>query len=309
MKTTIASFPSQDITAGKIANDLWIGRTNISHGEFSDWTPEINISNTRENVKWKALFYLWDITNIKKDLFDNMSAIHALVWNYTERIDIILPYYSVGTMERVDYDGQVATAKVLARLLSSTPSAKWSKPTFHSFDIHDLHERFYTNDSVYFEEHTTVDFIKNELEKMNNPAVAFPDAWAKKRFQKYFSDYEIIECIKERDWDKRYVRIKEWDAEWRNIIIVDDLVQSWGTLIKCADALRNVWANSVSAFAPHAVCPNDSHIKVADNFDTFYTTNTIPDRIEKYSWISNIEVFDMKEMYQEIIENEMGYLN
>lgn len=307
MKNTISSFSTQDKIAVEISNDLDIWRSFIDYWNFNDWWPEIMLDNPKDKIEWKNVTYLWDISTQDK-FFSNISAFQAITWYYAEKINIILPYFPVWTMERVDKEWQVATAMVMARLFDSTPSANWWKAVFHFFDIHDLHERFYHNDNVAFKLHTTMSLIKERIKWMENIAIAFPDAWAKKRFKKDFELYDLIECSKERDWDKRIIRITEWDSKGKNVIIVDDLIQSGTTLINCGAKLREWWAKSVSCYVPHAVCPNNSHIKIAENFDTFYTTNSIPDRKEKFADVSNIEVFDMIDLYKELIEREIGFL-
>lgn len=307
MKNTIASFSSQDETADKISKDLDIWRSPINYWNFDDGWDEIVIDKPKENIEWQWVFYLWDIST-KPKYVDNVETFQAITGYYAERINVILPFFPVGTMERVDHEWQVATAVTMARVLDSTPQAEWWKAKFHFFDIHNLDERFYHNDNVSFKLHTTMNMFIDKVKHIPDLAFAFPDAWAKKRFKKYFDWYELIECSKERNWEERIIRIVEWNSEWKNVIIVDDLIQSGTTLINCGSKLREWWAKSVSAYAPHAVCPNDSHIKVADNFDTFYTTNTIPDKLDKFKNISNIEVFDMVELYKELINREIGYL-
>ncbi|RWV85518.1 hypothetical protein GW17_00052683, partial [Ensete ventricosum] len=70
--------------------------------------------------------------------------------------------------------------------------------------------------------------------------IAFPDDGAWKRFHKQLMHFpmvdcwtETIVCAKVREGDKRIVRIKEGNPEGRHVVIVDDLVQSGGTLIEC----------------------------------------------------------------------------
>jgi phosphoribosylpyrophosphate synthetase len=53
----------------------------------------------------------------------------------------------------------------------------------------------------------------------------------------------------------------------RHCLIVDDLVQSGGTLIECAAVLRKAGATKVSAYVTHAVFPNDSYKKFLDQPD------------------------------------------
>ncbi|GER49320.1 ribose-phosphate pyrophosphokinase [Striga asiatica] len=63
--------------------------------------------------------------------------------------------------------------------------------------------------------------------------VAFPDDGAWKRFHKLFDHFPMVICNKVREGDKRIVRIKEGNPAGCHVVIVDDLVQSGGTLIEC----------------------------------------------------------------------------
>lgn len=93
--------------------------------------------------------------------------------------------------------------------------------------------------------------------------------------------YGIVTCGKTRDGDKRVVTIQDGDCKGKNVIIVDDLVQTGGTLYECGLALKAAGANSVNAFVAHGVFPNQSwkrFMKSGDRgcFDRFYLTNSIP---------------------------------
>lgn len=61
-------------------------------------------------------------------------------------------------------------------------------------------------------------------------------------------------CTKVRDGAKRIVRIKEGDAKGRHVVIVDDLVQSGGTLIECHSVLTQHGAAHGEAFRIHVYC-------------------------------------------------------
>tara|TARA_B110000208_G_C11751486_1_gene423619 strand:- start:56 stop:559 length:504 start_codon:yes stop_codon:yes gene_type:complete len=114
-------------------------------------------------------------------------------------------------------------------------------------------------------------------------AIAFPDAGAAKRFGKKFAAYDIITCAKVRTADNkgRVVTVAEGDPAGKNVLIVDDLVRTGGTLAECGKALRAMGANTVDAFCTHAVFPKLSWQRFLSGgdraiFDKFYVTNSIP---------------------------------
>ena len=89
-----------------------------------------------------------------------------------------------------------------------------------------------------------------------------PDDGAAKRFKDLFTDelealpgLTIVICGKVRDGDRRIVRVQDGDPRDQNVVIVDDLVQTGGTLYECGVALRALGARSVSAFVAHGVFP------------------------------------------------------
>lgn len=85
------------------------------------------------------------------------------------------------------------------------------------------------------------------------PLSAFPDDGAAKRFGSMFKGlgYEIVTCGKTRDGEKRVVTIQDGNTKGKHVVIVDDLVQTGGTLFECGVALKNAGALSVSAFVAH----------------------------------------------------------
>lgn len=93
---------------------------------------------------------------------------------------------------------------------------------------------------------------------------------------------ETIICGKTRgEGDKRTVVIQDGDSNGKHIVIVDDLVQTGGTLFESCKVLKELGAKSVSAFVSHAVFPDDSWKRFNAGgdracFDKFWVTNSIP---------------------------------
>jgi len=115
-------------------------------------------------------------------------------------------------MERVDEEGQIATAMSFARLLSSTPLTLSGPSKLLIYDIHALQNRFYFSDNVIPLLVSAVPLFLHALETRHskeNVVIAFPDDGACKRFGSKFNRYNVVICNKVRENDKRIVKIKE----------------------------------------------------------------------------------------------------
>lgn len=254
---------------------------NIQWENFPDGWPKLMIESVaccRESeVVFLASF------DQPADVLTQLGVIYALPRYLAERLTVILPFFSTGTMERVDNEGEIATAKTLARMLSNIPPCVGGTPQLIIYDIHALAERFFFGDNIIPRLESAVPSLISALHDLTSPPVAivFPDEGAWKRFGKQFKGFKHVICQKVRDGEKRVVTIKEGDPRGLHAVIVDDLVQTGGTLEECRKALVSAGAAMVSAFVTHAVFPNESWRQFIgreprDSFANFWTTDSCP---------------------------------
>ena len=208
----------------------------------------------------------------------------------------------------VDEEGRVATANTYSMLLSSLPSI--GKPTkIMIYDIHALQNRFYFHNSALASLHTATTLLFDRLKTTNISCVAFPDDGAAKRFGKFFhkAGFEVIICGKVRDGEKRIVRINEGQPSGKEIVIVDDLVQTGGTLAECGEVLLREGASKVSAYVTHAVFPNKAWKRFSNKhagdraiFDRIWITNSIPVTTNE---LPNDDVFEVLDLLPLILKD------
>lgn len=257
----------------------------ISWGKFADGTDNITISGFHprnhiagEHVLFFASFHNNDVT------LSQISVLVTLLQSFIESLTIVLPFYPVGTNERVEVEGKVATANTYATLFSNLPSV--GRPTrIMIYDIHALQNRFYFHGSVTPSLHTCLPLLFARLNTMGVRCACFPDEGAAKRFGIIFREagWEVVVCGKIRDGDTRRVTVQDGQPEGKDVVIVDDLVQTGGTLYECALALKAKGAMQVHAFAAHAVFPNSSWQAFSRTnggskaiFEKFFVTNSVP---------------------------------
>jgi ribose-phosphate pyrophosphokinase len=256
--------------------------------QFEDGFPNLFIQHV-ESLRGRHVVFLASFLNYSS-LLAQLSVIYALPRYLAKSLILVLPYFPTGTMERVECEGDIATASTLARLLSAIPLTQRGASKLIIYDIHTLQNRFYFGDNVV---PLLVSGVPLLIEKLRTThveedvVIAFPDEGACKRFGKAFGNsWELVICTKVREGDKRIVTIKEGDVTGKHVFIIDDLVKTGGTLIECKQALLTKGAAKVSAFVTHAVFPLESWRRFTDPkegevpFTHFYTTNSCPEVAE-----------------------------
>lgn len=231
----------------------------INWRKFADGFPNLFIPNAH-GIRGQHVAFLASFSS-PAVIFEQLSIIYALPRMFISSFTLVLPFFPTGSFERMEEEGDVATAFTLARILSNIPLSRGGPTSLVIFDIHALQERFYFGDSVlpYFE--SGIPLLKERLTQLpdsGNIMIAFPDDGAWKRFNKLLQCYPMVVCTKVREGDQRFVRIKEGDPAGRHVVIVDDLVQSGGTLIECQKALAAHGAARISAYVTHGVFPKSS---------------------------------------------------
>lgn len=253
--------PSCQDLAEKIAaesSDITLG--HVSWGTFNDGFPNVFVKDAlhirNRNVAFLASFHNPSV------IFEQLSVIYALPRLFIGSFTVLLPFFPTGTLERVEAEGEVATAFSLARMLSNIPLTRGGPASVVIFDIHALQERFYFGDGVLPLFESGIPLLIERLRQLDDVAavtIAYPDEGAWKRFHYQFAGFPEVICTKVRDGDKRIVRLKEGECHARHVVIVDDLVQSGGTLIECGRLLHSLGAAHVSAYVTHAVFPHESY--------------------------------------------------
>ena len=118
-----------------------------------------------------------------------------------------MPYFPVGTMERIAEKGEIATAKYFADIMSHLPPGRQGKTSIHTFDIHALVERFlFDSFTVNLETHTALNHL-DDIAK--DKVIVFPDEGACKLFGKDFPNHEIIILSKKREGNERIMSIMQ----------------------------------------------------------------------------------------------------
>ena len=240
----------------------------------ADGTPNIFIHDLKKLKNNHVLFLASHHSFQAK--YMQLAVMYALTRSKIRTLTVSLPFIDTATMERVTREGEVATADVDAWLFSSLP--RFGSPVeIIVYDLHTLQNQFYFHDGAVLTMVSGMNILKKRLTNMDNITICFPDAGAEKRFSSMFDGYPHIICKKVREGDGRKVTIASGDPTGRHVIIVDDMVQTGGTLLECQAELKRRGADKISAYVTHAIFPKESWRKFINaGFTHFFVTNSFP---------------------------------
>ncbi|EPS66135.1 hypothetical protein M569_08642, partial [Genlisea aurea] len=270
---------------------------------FDDGFPNLFINNA-ENIRGQHVAFLASFSSTSV-IFEQLSVIYALPMLFAASFTVILPFFPTGSFERIEEEGDVATAFTLARMLSNVPISRGGPTSLVIYDIHALQERFYFGDKILPVFESGIPLLKRRLQQLpdaDKVVVAFPDDGAWKRFHKLLDHFPMVICNKVREGEKRIVRIKEGDPSGFHVVIVDDLVQSGGTLIECQKVLAKQGAAKVSAYVTHGVFPKRSWERFVHGgtfqgeallFSRFWITDSCPNTVKAVEGKAPFEVLSL----------------
>lgn len=301
--TILFYHPSMSQLAESIARESDVPLGEILWDKFPDGWPNLFIRDV-QRVRQQKVVFLASFES-PASVIEQFAVIDAIPRYFAASLQIVLPFFPVGTMERIDRDGEVPTAVAMSRLLSSASPCRPSGPTLiTTFDIHALQERFYFGDMVIADLRSAIPLLKDKLAEMEtgNLAVAFPDAGARKRFGHLFPESPLILCEKRREGDTRKVHITEGDPGGADVVIVDDLIQTGGTMVDAARALKDAGARTISAYATHGVFPHEAWQRFTnDLFDKVWVTDSCPRTVEQIKVRPPFEVVSLAPLIAECL--------
>ncbi|KAG5579103.1 hypothetical protein H5410_049730 [Solanum commersonii] len=288
--------------ARKIASESdYIILHSINWRSFADGFPNLFINNAHD-IRGQHVAFLASFSS-PAVIFEQLSVIFALPRLFVASFTLVLPFFPTGTFERMEEEGDVATAFTMARIISNIPISRGGPTSLVIYDIHALQERFYFGDHVLPLFETGIPLLKQRLQQLPDSekiVIAFPDDGAWKRFHKQLVHYPTVICTKVREGDKRIVRLKEGNPAGCHVVIVDDLVQSGGTLIECQKVLAAHGASKVSAYVTHGIFPNRSWERFLHKtdgsekaFTYFWTTDSCPHTVKAVANNAPFEVISL----------------
>ena len=290
----IASGRSNVQLAEKIAKHLGMELSPTSIRNFSDGEIWVKFE---ENIRGVDLFIIQSTIAPSENIMELLMLIDAAKRASAKRITAVIPYFGYARQDRKDQPRVSLTAKLIANLLEKAGANRVITVDLHSSQIQGFFD--IPVDHLYASPVLTKELRKLLIEPF---AVAAPDVGGVKTARNYSSKLggSLVLVDKRRPaHNEAEITTIIGDVENKNVLLVDDMIDTGNTFVKCAEALKTRGALNVYGAVVHPVFSGTALEKIEKSFgiDKLLVTDSIHLKQE----VTKIKVISISELISESI--------
>ena len=267
--------------------------------KFSDGEFQVSI---KETVRGCEVFLIQSTPPPIDNLMELLLMIDAAKRASAKRIIAVIPYFGWARQDRKDQPRVAIGAKLIANLLEAAGVDRIMTMDLHADQI----QGFFEVPVDHLFASTLFAPVLQQM-KLDNLIIAAPDAGGSKRANAYakYLNVDLALCYKQR---KKANEIENMtiigDVKGKDVVIVDDMVDTAGTLTKSAKLFIEHGANSVRAFCTHAVLSGPAYERIEKSLlKELVVTDTIPLKEES----SKIRVISVAEMFGDVMRKHVSF--
>ena len=259
-----------------------------------------------ESVRGATVFLIQSTFPPAENLMELLLCIDAAKRASADKVIAVIPYFGWARQDRKDKPRVSIGAKLAANLLRAAGADRVMTCDLHADQIQGFFD--FPVDHVYASK-VFIPAIK--AMKIPELAIAAPDMGGAKRANAYAKDLRcpVVICHKSRARANVVSKITAiGEVEGKNIIIVDDMIDTAGTLCKAADVLMDMGAASVRACATHGILSGPAFENInASKLKEVFITDTIPLPEDPAIDTRKIKVLSMTGTFVSIIRKVYNY--
>jgi len=249
-----------------------MGNVHFEHYSDGEFQPSFE-----ESVRGKRVFLVGSTHPSSENLMEMLLMLDAAKRASARHITAVLPYFGWARQDRKDKPRVPIGAKMIAKLLEAAGATRIITMDLHADQIQGFFEKPVDH---LFASSIFLPYI--ESLSLDNLTVASPDMGGSKRAYAYskYLESDVVICYKQRAKANVIAHMELiGEVEGRNVILVDDMVDTAGTLTKAADLMIERGALSVRAVCTHALLSGNAYERIEKSqLKELIVTDSIPAR-------------------------------
>jgi len=281
--------------AEKIAQSYGLNLGNVIVSSFSDGEFQPSFEET---VRGKKVFIIQSTPPPFDILLELLLMIDAAKRASAKQIIAVIPYFGMARQDRKDKPRVPIGAKLIANLLSSAGATRIMTMDLHADQIQGFFE---VPVDHLFASTIFIPYIKSL--KLKNLVIASPDIGGSKRANIYAKhlNCEMVICYKNRKKANVVDSMKIiGDIKNKNVILIDDMMDTGGTMCKASELMISNGAHSVRAICTHAILSGNAYDNISNSaLDELVVTNSLPLQGNH----KKIKVLNISDLFAKTIKN------
>ena len=283
------------VLAEKITKSFGVELGNIIISKYSDGEFQ---PSYEESIRGTRIFIIGSTNPSSKNLMELLLMVDAAKRASARHITAVIPYFGWARQDRKDKPRVPIAAKMIARMIESAGATRVMTMDLHADQIQGFFQ--IPVDHLYA---STIFLPYIESLELDNLCIASPDMGGSKRAYAYAKALksDVVICYKQR---KKANVISHMElignVEGKNVVLVDDMVDTAGTLAKAGDLIIEKGAKSVRAICTHGILSGDAYEKIEkSNLEELIVTDTVP----KIKSNSKIKVLSCADLFADVMHN------
>ncbi|MFD1016803.1 ribose-phosphate pyrophosphokinase [Winogradskyella rapida] len=285
---------SQDL-AQQIAKAYGVKLGNVITSTYSDGEFQ---PSYEESIRGTRIFIVGSTHPGPENLMEMLLMIDAAKRASARHITAVMPYFGWARQDRKDKPRVPIAAKLVAKMLEAAGATRIITMDLHADQIQGFFEKPVDH---LFASTIFLPYLKSL--NLDNLTIASPDMGGSKRAYAYSKALksDVVICYKQRAKANVISHMELiGDVTGKNVILVDDMVDTAGTLTKAADLMMERGALSVRAICTHPILSGNAYEKLENSkLEELIVTNSIPLKQES----KKLRVLSCADLFAEVMQN------
>jgi ribose-phosphate pyrophosphokinase len=270
-----------------------LGEVNFSRYSDGEFQPSFE-----ESVRGARLFIIGSTHPSSENLMEMLLMLDAAKRASARHITAVMPYFGWARQDRKDKPRVPIGAKMIAKILEAAGATRIITMDLHADQIQGFFEK--PVDHLFA---STIFLPHIKSLNLKNLTIASPDMGGSKRAYAYskFLQSDVVICYKQRAKANIISHMELiGDVTGSDVILVDDMVDTAGTLTRAADLMMERGAQSVRAICTHALLSGDAYKKIeASKLESLIVSNSIPPKKAH----PKVKVLSCAPLFAEVMHN------